>query len=645
LSSDPNASTSDPYYNNPNTVEVVITKTQPAMFASLVGQGNVTIAARSVALISPLTYCILALDQGNFTGIDLTLLLSLVQFNNCSIGVNATGSSAFTVNGFLVGLSAYTATVAGAFNNACLFDSCSFTWTIPIKTNAGPPFTPIADPYASVAVPTGNPPGSALSITSHTPCSGGTSYSYSSGTPTLPAASCYGSITVSGTANATVPGGGSIAINGINVSGGKLTLNSANYTIVGTSGNPGISVSAGTVTLNAGTGTTYIQGASGTSSGSVYPAISMTGTSGGTLTINAGASGVIDILGGSYTGSSSPGAGSSAVKMTAGTLTMTGSQTSINNILGGSATTATNGQPAIIISSASNNTTACAAGNAASSAPCFALGNGNSNIQAASGSGQPAIQLLGTGTGIGNGAANFTVADNTNGTGVVIGPPSPTTYAIDVATLNAPCGLFSNGNCAGHDLTLGAGTYTIMGGMEVTGGNVTLNPNGTSIGTYIIDGAGGGCGGAGSNIGLCMTFGDLNGQNETIVLTGAAGNWAPAFDAASGFSVDGISLTAPQSGPTAGLAVFQNPNNPGGTAPTNYAVGGQYSGSVGFLDVTGALYFPSQALDFVGVTADLNNVCLQLIAGTISITGLAWLNDTCPAGVSPIAGLSIGLVE
>jgi hypothetical protein len=90
------------------------------------------------------------------------------------------------------------------------------------------------------------------------------------------------------------------------------------------------------------------------------------------------------------------------------------------------------------------------------------------------------------------------------------------------------------------------------------------------------------------------------------------------------------------------LAVFQDRNAP--SSGSNTTVG------VSFLTVTGALYFPAQALDFFGVTVGNlqpanGNICLQLIANTINITGLAYIDDQCPAGVSPIVGIGTGLAQ
>jgi hypothetical protein len=535
---------------NGDCLQVQIAQAQSPMLARLVGLGDLTVAAQSVAQISHPTYCMLALDQGNVTGIDWTMA-GVLNMPNCSIGVNSTGGSAFTLNGSLVFLTAYTATVAGSFNNSCFI--CFLTWTHPIKTNAGAPYTPITDPYRLRTVP-----APAVPIQPQ-------------GIPQIPG-NCQAPITASQTVNS----GANNCYKGVNLvanSNATVTFNAGNYTIYGIT-----LPDTTTLTLNAGNYAIYGQ------AGKV--AISVTG---GTLTLGSGNHTIVGP------------ANESAISVTGGTLTINGSGSSIIDIFGGS------GQPAIAVTGGS-----------------FTLGDGNSNIQAGS-SNVSAITLAGSG--------NFTTVDNTNGTGVVIGPTSPTTYAITVNTNSTTCG-FGFGSCSGHDLTLGAGTYTIMGGINVFpavvgGGNVTLNPNGTSIGTYIIDGGGGTCNGHGANVGLCQTFGDLNGQNATIVLTGPGSTYATTYTQGA----DGLNLTAPQNGPTAGLAMFQCSTGP---RPCTASVGSNTTVGLNFLTVTGALYFPAQDLNFVGAIVDLNNTCLQLIANRITIQGLAFIDDQCPAGVSPI---------
>jgi Flp pilus assembly protein TadG len=562
LSSDPNASTSDPYYNNPNTVEVVITKTQPAMFASLVGQGNVTIAARSVALFSPLYYCMLALDQANATGISILSAVGSSTFNmpNCSIGDNASGTTALQMEAFLaiLTLNAYTATVAGNDQTSCLF-SCNIDFTKPPKYDATAPFTPIADPYASVSMPT---PGTATTITPTTlipsPCTPGTPITPSTPQPVPPG--CYSGISFTGSGIVTTKGGGT-------------------YTIF--------------------------------SSASNKPAISV--PNGATLTMNAGNYQILGVYknGPTYTTTSQP-----AISISGGTITIDNG--SNNTILGGS------GQPGIAVSGGT-----------------MTMGSGTNSIQGGSGSpASAAISLSGTGH----------LATLDGGT-YVIGPPSPTTYGIVVDTDNPACGFALWVSCAGQDLALGAGTYTMMGGIEVTGGNLTLNANGSSVGTYILYGNVATCNGGSTNVGLCMAFGDLNANDSTIVLTGNSASGYATLASGNvvlgvlGWGADGVNIIAPSTGGTSGIAIFQDRAAP--------ASGSNTFAGLSFLNLQGALYFPAQNLSFVGSTIAVSNggsSCYQLIANTIDIytvAGITAFDDTgCPAaGATQISGLSIGLVE
>jgi hypothetical protein len=538
---------------------VVITKTQPAMFASLVGQGNVTIAARSVALFSPLYYCMLALDQANATGISILSAVGSSTFNmpNCSIGDNASGTAALQMEAFLaiLTLNAYTATVAGNDQTSCLF-TCNINFTKPPKYDAAAPFTPIADPYASVSMPT---PGTATPPT--TSVNAACKPAITNSNPAFSGSGCYLGINISGNVTVTVPAG--------------------SYTILApVSNQPAILVGCNAqnkcATLNMGNSSYQIFGITGT--GSPYktittqPAISI---SGGTITIGNG------------TNTIQGGSGASGIAVSGGTMTM---------------------------------------------------GSGTNSIQG--GSGSAAISLSGTGH----------LATLDGGT-YVIGPPSPTTYGIVVNTDNLACGFALWVSCAGQDLALGAGTYTIMGGIEVTGGNLTLNANGTSVGTYILYGNAAACNGGSTNVGLCMAFGDLNANDSTIVLTGNSASGYATLASGNvvfgvlGWGADGVNIIAPSTGGTSGIAIFQDRAAP--------ASGSNTFAGLSFLNLQGALYFPAQNLSFVGSTIAVSNggsSCYQLIANTIDIytvAGITAFDDTgCPAaGATQIAGLSIGLVE
>jgi Flp pilus assembly protein TadG len=141
---------------NNDCLLVNITQAQSPMLARLVGQGNLTVGSQSVAQISHQTYCMLATNSSNsnvnnVTGIDLTLFfIGILNMPNCSIASNWKGADSLRLDGFLfVGLTAYTATLMGQFDNQCGFCFPGPHWTHPIKQNAVAPFAPIVDPYAA----------------------------------------------------------------------------------------------------------------------------------------------------------------------------------------------------------------------------------------------------------------------------------------------------------------------------------------------------------------------------------------------------------------------------------------------------------------------------------------------------------------
>jgi hypothetical protein len=574
-------------------LEVVITQTQPAMFASLVGQGSVTIAARSVAQVSHQTYCMLALDQNSASAVSITsaVALSTINMPNCSIGDDASGTNAMQIDGFLTffTLNAFSATVAGNEQTNCSLAVCNINFTKAPKYNAPAPLTPILDPYGCPGtncrtMPT---PGTATAIT-----------------PITSVASCNPGTTI--TTGGNYPAGCYL---GINISGVSVTIGAGNSTILAPASNkPAISVAAGAnLTMNAGN--YQILDITGTAAPynktSSQSAISI---SGGTITIGSG------------TNTIQGGSGAPAINVSGGSLSVgTVGGTTNNTILAQGST-----QPAIAVSGGT-----------------MTMGSGTNAIQG--GASSAAITLSGTG--------HLVTLD---GGTYVIGQPTPTTYGIVVNTGNPACGFALFVSCAGQDLALGAGTYTIMGGVVVLGGNLTLNANGTSVGTYILYGDVGSCSTYPTHVGLCMTFGDLNAQNSTIVLTGNTTSGYATF--ASGnvvgnllaWGADGVDIIAPSTGGTSGIAIFQDRNAP--------STGSNTFAGFSFLNLQGALYFPAQNLSFVGSTIAVSNggsSCYQLIANTIAITtvvGITAFDDTgCPpAGASPIVGIganSAGLVE
>jgi hypothetical protein len=140
------------------------------------------------------------------------------------------------------------------------------------------------------------------------------------------------------------------------------------------------------------------------------------------------------------------------------------------------------------------------------------------------------------------------------------------------------------------------------GGMSLTtGANVTMSP-----GIYYIDGGFNVHGGA-----------TVSGTGVTMVFTSSNGNsW-------SGATINGsanVNLTAPTSGPTAGIVMFGDRNMPEGTA---FRFEGGSSQSL-----TGAVYLPKADIKFAGGT-NTGRGCTQLIGNTLTFSGNSNLKIDC----------------
>jgi hypothetical protein len=126
----------------------------------------------------------------------------------------------------------------------------------------------------------------------------------------------------------------------------------------------------------------------------------------------------------------------------------------------------------------------------------------------------------------------------------------------------------------------------------------------------------------------------MTGTGVTIVFTSSNGhNYATA-------TINGgssISLTAPTSGPTAGIVMFGDRNMPLGTVYKFDGGSGQGFG--------GAIYFAKGAIDYAG-GADANTNCTQVIGDTVNFVGNSTLAINCSGyGTKPIGSLTASLVE
>ena len=163
--------------------------------------------------------------------------------------------------------------------------------------------------------------------------------------------------------------------------------------------------------------------------------------------------------------------------------------------------------------------------------------------------------------------------------------------------------------------SLPPGTYCSIT-VSTNNGKLTLTPGGN----FIVKGGSLNVGGGAS----------LTGTGVTIVLTGAGANYATATVAATST----VTLTAPTTGATAGIAFFQDRLAP---PTTNPATTNTFNGGTG-QSITGALYFPNQTVKFGGGTT-ANITCIEIVARALTLTGNATLKLDCTGtGVVAIGG-------
>jgi Flp pilus assembly protein TadG len=176
---------------------------------------------------------------------------------------------------------------------------------------------------------------------------------------------------------------------------------------------------------------------------------------------------------------------------------------------------------------------------------------------------------------------------------------------------------------AKNTVSLDPGVY--CGGIQLNAGAiVTLSP-----GIYYLTNQG-------SNAGELQVAGGatLTGNGVTLVFTSSTGsNYATA-------TINGgatVNLTAPTSGPTAGIAIFGDRNMPTDTA---FRFGGGASQII-----NGAIYVPSGTVDFAG-GANSSKACTQLVADTVKFTGNSNFAVNCTGmGTKPLGATAATIVE
>jgi Flp pilus assembly protein TadG len=151
-------------------------------------------------------------------------------------------------------------------------------------------------------------------------------------------------------------------------------------------------------------------------------------------------------------------------------------------------------------------------------------------------------------------------------------------------------------------LTLGAGIYVIdRGSFSMSGSSTLMATSGT-----------------------------------TIVLTSSTGANYATVSLSGGASV---SLTAPSTGATAGLAFFQDRNAP--SSGSDSFTGGSTQ------NITGAVYFPNQTVTYSGGASTGGSACTQLVAYKLHFSGNSTFNNSgcSTAGTETIGSSSNQVVE
>ena len=167
--------------------------------------------------------------------------------------------------------------------------------------------------------------------------------------------------------------------------------------------------------------------------------------------------------------------------------------------------------------------------------------------------------------------------------------------------------------------TLAPGRY--CGGLNVSGSaEVTLSP-----GVYVIDGGE-----------LRLGGGKVKGEGVVFILTSYGA--APPAHVVIGGGTD-VYLTAPTSGPYAGVVFYADPRTPAGTVQSFQGGGDQYIG--------GAIVAPTSTVHYGGGRGALSGPsCTQIVGWTVEFKGNSTLNADCTSlGGKPFGTKTVKLVE
>ena len=227
---------------------------------------------------------------------------------------------------------------------------------------------------------------------------------------------------------------------------------------------------------------------------------------------------------------------------------------------------------------------------------CTLYSNSNADTSVSvSGSASLTADMIGAVGGVSASSSRVTLTD---GIGTHLAPILDPYASVQVPSFS---GCAQNNLKVKSNITIDPGVY--CNGITINAGaTLTLNP-----GIYFLDRGSLNINGGGS----------LVGTGVTLIFTSSTGtNYATA-------SINGnatVNLTAPNSGPTAGLVVFLDRNAPVGTSIT---LNGGSTQTLG-----GAIYAPTGAVSYSGGAATSAS-CTQIIGDTVTFTGNSGVAINC----------------
>jgi Flp pilus assembly protein TadG len=206
-------------------------------------------------------------------------------------------------------------------------------------------------------------------------------------------------------------------------------------------------------------------------------------------------------------------------------------------------------------------------------------------------------------------AGNYKISNGARLTGTVSTGASPITdpyasYAIPSYSGCTKSNYSIGGGAAVTLPTSGTGVTVFCNGLAIGNGATVTVP----AGIYIIDGGSLDFGGGAS----------ITGTGVTFIITSHTGTGIGYFTIDNGVSV---TLTAPTTGPTAGIVLWVDKKAAATDNPSSFAGGSSAS-------LTGAVYAPSSSVAFSNGTSNAS-ACTQVVANTVSFVGGASFKHNC----------------